>query len=240
MRSNDLAPRCLRLWFLDSLSMRTLKVAPSLLAADFARLEQEIGRVESHVDWLHLDIMDGHFVPNISFGIPVIAAIRKVSSLYFDCHLMTTNPDVYLEELARAGANLVTMHIEAVPDPTTPARKAREYGLDFGLVCNPSTPFEALAPFVEICDVVVVMSVEPGFGGQSFMPEVLEKVEKAREWVEERGLGTDIQIDGGITPTNAGQAVSAGANVLVAGTAVFGADDPAMAVAELRKSVAKE
>ena len=215
----------------------SIKIAPSLLAADFGRLESEIKKIEEHVDWLHLDVMDGHFVPNISFGIPVIQSIRGVTDLYFDCHVMTTNPDSYLEEFARAGVNLLSMHIEAIPDPTGPAERVKEMGLDFGLVLNPITPFEAVAPFVELCDLVVVMSVEPGFGGQSFMPEVLPKIEAAREWVENRGLTADIQVDGGITPENARLVTEAGANVLVAGSAVFGAEDPTSAVKEMRRAV---
>lgn len=215
---------------------RTIRIAPSLLAADFARLDREIARIEEHVEWLHLDVMDGHFVPNISFGIPVIESIRPVTDLYFDCHIMTTNPTAYLPELAKAGVDGVTMHIEAVPDPTGPAARAREVGLDFGLVINPGTPFEAVAPFAELCDLIVVMSVEPGFGGQAFMPEVLPKVEKAREWVENRGLGADIQVDGGIAPGNAGDVGSAGATVLVAGSAVFRADDPPSAIENMRRA----
>ncbi len=217
-----------------------VKIAASLLAADFSKLSEEIARIEDHVDWLHLDVMDGHFVPNVSFGIPVIQSIRGGTSLYFDCHIMTTNPDAYVSELATAGVDLVTMHIEAIPDPTRAAEKARSNGLSFGLALNPATPFESIAPFLEICDVVVVMSVEPGFGGQTFMPEVLPKVEAAREWVENRGLATDIQVDGGITPENAGTATNAGASVLVTGSAVFRADDPPKAVEMMRRAATRK
>ena len=219
--------------------MTTVKIAPSLLAADFARLEADVAAIEPFVDWLHLDVMDGHFVPNISFGMPIISSLRKVSDLYFDCHLMISNPETYLDALAEAGADLVTMHIEVVSDPASAAAKARKAGLDFGLACSPSTPFEEIAPYVEICDLILVMSVEPGFGGQSFMDDMLDKVRKAREWVEERGLRADIQIDGGITAATAAKAAAAGANVFVAGTTVFAADDPSAAVGELRRVTEK-
>jgi ribulose-phosphate 3-epimerase len=213
------------------------KIAPSLLAADFARLAEAVALVEPHVDLLHLDVMDGHFVPNISFGMPVIERLRPVTRLLFDCHVMTTNPDAYLEELAAAGVDLVTMHIEAAPDPTDAAALARKAGMQFGLVLSPPTPWEAVEPFVELCDLVLIMSVHPGFGGQAFMPEVLPKVETARKWVDSHGLATDIEIDGGITPSTLPAARDAGANVFVAGTAVFGAPDPVAAVAELRRVI---
>lgn len=219
--------------------MSGVKIAPSLLAADFSRLAEEIGRVEEAADWLHLDVMDGHFVPNISFGLPVIERIRGVSSLFFDCHLMTTNPDFFIEEFAKAGVDLLTMHTEAVPDPTGPAQRTRDAGLGFGLVLNPITPFAAVAPFAELCDLIVVMSVEPGHGGQRFIEPVLPKIEEAREWVENRGLMADIQVDGGITSDTAPLAVDAGATVLVAGTSVFRADDPGKAIADLRRAIEK-
>lgn len=213
-----------------------VKIAPSLLAADFSRLGDQIGAVAEHVEWLHLDVMDGHFVPNISFGIPVISSIRALTDLYFDCHVMTTNPDAYVAELADAGVDLITMHIEAIPDPTRAMQRAAEHEVDFGLVLNPGTAFEAVAPYVEACGTIVVMSVEPGYGGQVFQDRVLPKIEAAREWVEDHGLSTDIEVDGGITPENAGLAASAGATVLVAGTAVFGADDPIAAIEALRRA----
>lgn len=213
-----------------------VKIAPSLLAADFAKLGSEIEKVSSFVDWLHLDVMDGHFVPNISFGIPVIESIRDLTDLYFDCHVMTTNPDTYFAEFAKAGVDLVTIHIEAVPDPSAAIEKAADLGLEFGLVVNPGTPFEAVAEFVDRCHAVVIMSVEPGHGGQTFIPEVLSKIEIAREFVEEQGINADIEVDGGITPDNAGQVTAAGATVLVAGTSVFRADDPPAAVSALRRA----
>ncbi len=217
--------------------VREIKIAPSLLAADFAHLAEAIEAVQDEVDWLHLDVMDGHFVPNLSFGIPVIAALRPLTNLYFDCHLMTTNPDAYLVELAEAGTDMVTMHIEAVPNPVPALTKGRDAGLGVGLVINPGTPVESVEPFLELVDLVLVMSVEPGFGGQAFLPDVLPKLENLREMVENRGLPTDIQIDGGISPETAALAAEAGANVFVAGTAIFGAESPGLAAEELRRTI---
>lgn len=222
---------------IHSRSMDQIKIAPSLLAADFAHLGKEVARIEPHVDMLHLDIMDGHFVPNISFGMPVIKSLRSHTSLLFDCHMMTTNPDVYFDELREAGGDLAMIHIEAISDPTAAASKARAAGLGFGLVLNPPTPFVAVEPFMELADMVLVMSVHPGFGGQSFMPEVLRKIESARKWVDGHGLSVDIQIDGGINPETARLAGQAGANVFVAGTAIFRADDPVAAIKRLRQAI---
>lgn len=213
------------------------RIAPSLLAADFARLGEEVARVEAHIDLLHLDVMDGHFVPNLTFGMPVIAAVRAVTDLYFDCHLMVTNPVALFEPLAAAGANLVTIHIEVHPDPTRAADEARRNGLDFGLVLDPGTPFEAVSPFVELCDLLLVMSVHPGFGGQAFIPEVLPKLEAARKFIDSAGLRTDIEVDGGITTSTARLARDAGADVFVAGTSIFRAPDPVAAITSLRAVV---
>jgi ribulose-phosphate 3-epimerase len=217
--------------------MQRARIAPSLLAADFARLADDVGRIEQAVDMLHLDVMDGHFVPNISFGLPVIASLRAATSMYFDCHMMTTNPDAYLEELKVAGADLVTVHIEVIPNPTKVAQTARQIGLDFGLVLSPPTPFEAVEPFVELADLVLIMSVHPGFGGQAFMAEVLPKVEATRKYVDSHGFPVDIQIDGGITAETAPLARKAGVDVFVAGTAIFRDPDPLGAVLRLRSAI---
>jgi len=213
------------------------KIAPSILAADFAHLADDVARVADHVDLLHVDVMDGHYVPNLSFGMPVIEALRATTDLYFDCHLMVTNPTALFAPLKAAGASLVTIHVEIHPDPTQAAAQAREAGLDFGLVMNPGTPFEAVAPFAELCDLILVMSVEPGFGGQDFIPGVLRKVEAARKLVEDQGLNADIEIDGGVTPETARMARDAGANVFVAGTAIFRSPDPVAAVSRLRDAI---
>ncbi|MEE9297949.1 MAG: ribulose-phosphate 3-epimerase [Acidimicrobiia bacterium] len=213
------------------------RIAPSLLAADFAHLADDVGRVAPYVDLLHVDVMDGHFVPNLSFGMPVIEALRATTDLYFDCHLMVSNPISLFAPLVSAGGNLVTVHIEVHPDPTAAAAAARRAGLDFGLVLSPPTPFEAVAPYVELCDLLLVMSVNPGFGGQTFMSEVLPKVEAARKFVDSEGLSADIEVDGGINPENARLARDAGADVIVAGTAIFGDPDPVAAVGRLRAAV---
>lgn len=212
-------------------------MAPSLLAADFGRLGEQVAAIENDVEMLHLDVMDGHFVPNLSFGIPVIASLRPASRLEFDCHLMTTNPDALLPALAEAGADSVSFHIEAATDPTSVIKSARDLGLRVGLAVSPDTPWEGIEPFAEQCDLLLIMSVHPGFGGQSFIPEVLSKCESARKWVEEHGLKADIQIDGGIKIDNVVRARNAGVNVFVAGTAIFGASNPGAAARELRSMI---
>ncbi|MEX2323191.1 MAG: ribulose-phosphate 3-epimerase [Acidimicrobiia bacterium] len=217
-----------------------LSISPSILNADFTRLGEQVSLVEPHVEGFHLDVMDGHFVPNLSFGMPVIESLRTVTDLPFNCHLMVTNPVSLFGSLADAGATTVSVHIEVHPDPSVPAARARDLGLRFGLVLNPATPFEAVEPFVELCDVLLVMSVVPGFGGQSFIPDVLPKVEAARKFIDSSGLATDIEVDGGITPETIGMARRAGADVFVAGTAIFGSPDPVDAIARLRAAAEAE
>ncbi len=214
--------------------IKPARIAPSILAADFAFLADDVARVADHVDFLHVDVMDGHFVPNISLGMPVIASLRAVTDLKFDCHLMTLNPDAYLEDLKAAGGDLATVHIEVFPDPREVAAIARDVGMEFGIAINPPTPFEAIEPFIEIADMVVVMAVHPGFGGQGFIDAVLPKIERVRKFVDSAGLATDVEVDGGIGESTIRSARDAGADVFVAGTSVFRAPDPVAAVHELR------
>ena len=214
-----------------------VRIYPSLLAADFARLGAEVSRVAEVVDGLHVDVMDGHFVPNISFGLSVIEDLRPTTSLFFDTHLMMNNPGYFFPHFKAAGCDMVTVHIEVAPDPTALAARARAEGLAFGLTLNPPTPFEAVEPFLHLVDNVLIMSVYPGFGGQAFIPEVLTKVQRAREMIDAEGFSADIQIDGGITPETGRLARAAGADIFVAGTAIFGRPDPVEAVAALRAAV---
>jgi ribulose-phosphate 3-epimerase len=212
-----------------------VQIAPSVLSADFTRLGEEIRTVEeAGADRLHLDVMDAHFVPNLTFGPVVISAIRRLTDLFLDTHLMMTEPHRYLDPFAKAGCDGLTVHIEAYPDPREILGAIRERGLRAGLSINPPTPFETVEPFLEDADLLLVMSVNPGFGGQSFLPEVLPKLTRAAEIKRTRGLDLDLEIDGGIDPDTAPRAVEAGAEILVAGSAVFKAPDPARAVQDIR------
>ncbi|MGN0166584.1 MAG: ribulose-phosphate 3-epimerase [Acetatifactor sp.] len=197
-------------------------LSPSILAADFCKLGEQIREVENAgAQYLHIDVMDGLFVPSISYGMPVIASIRKCSSLFFDVHLMIEKPERYVKEFADSGADLINFHLEATEDVEGTIAKIRSLNKKVGITIKPGTPAEAVEPYLEQVDMVLVMTVEPGFGGQKLIPECLGKVTAIRRMAAERGLQTDIEVDGGITVENVEHALQAGANVIVAGSAVF-------------------
>jgi ribulose-phosphate 3-epimerase len=214
---------------------RPLIIAPSLLAADFARLGEEVAAIEAAgADWLHLDIMDGHFVPNISFGPAVVKALRKHSRMPFDVHLMIAPADPFLAAFAEAGADLISLHPEAGPHLHRSLQTIRALGKKAGVVLNPGTPAAAVAPVLDLVDLILVMTVNPGFGGQSFIHSQLSKIAELRRMIAVTGRQIHLQIDGGVTAETAPLCVEAGADVLVAGTAVFGKPDYAAAIAALR------
>jgi ribulose-phosphate 3-epimerase len=206
-----------------------LRVAPSILSADFGELAGAVEDVEPVVDWLHLDVMDGHFVPNLSLGPPVVSSLRQRSNLFFDTHLMITDPDRYLEAFRDAGSDGCTVHVE-VGRTAAHCSQMRDLGLRVGLAANPDTPFSAIDPFLDLVDMVLCMTVFPGFGGQSFIAEVMPKVHQVRQAVRDRRLDVDVEVDGGIDEHTVSEASAAGANVFVAGSAVFGRIDPVAAV----------
>lgn len=219
--------------------MITHKLAPSVLAADFAHLADHVAAVEKHSDLLHVDVMDGHFVPPITIGPVVVKALRRVTSLPLECHLMVTEPLEQSEQFAEAGANSVVWHLEASPDPHPVLERARALGMRAGLAINPETPAEDVIPFLEEIDVLNIMTVNPGWAGQAFLHEVLPKIRAARDHVDRRGLKLDISVDGGVNMETAVHCLEAGANVLGAATAIFGRPDPAAAAEELRRLMAK-
>src|SRR5215212_5960412 len=212
-------------------------IAPSLLSADFARLADEVQRI-ADADWVHVDVMDAHFVPNLTLGLPVVRAIQAVSPVPLDCHLMIEDPERWAPGYAELGARNVTVHAEACTDPRAVARDLRAAGALAGLAIKPGTPLEDYLDVLTAFDTLLVMSVEPGFGGQSFIAEVLPKVTRARELVDTGHLKLLVEIDGGINADTIEQAAEAGADVFVAGSAVYGADDPGRAIAALRARAA--
>ena len=212
-----------------------IKIAPSILSADFANLERDIRRIDT-ADYVHVDVMDGLFVPNITIGIPVVKSIRPTTALPLDVHLMIDRPVRYVETFCQAGADIVTVHVEADTEENTgkALELIRSQGKRPGVVIKPGTPAEAVLPFLDQCAMVLVMTVEPGFGGQAFMPDMMDKVRAIRGWIDSRGLDCELEVDGGIGPATAPVAVAAGVNALVAGSAVYKAADIPGRIRELR------
>ena len=210
-------------------------ISPSLLSADFGCLGADAQRMESAgADWLHYDVMDGHFVPNISIGIPVLKSLKKYTSVPLDVHLMISEPLRYVAEFAKAGADLITFHVESDDDPVKTIEAIRAAGCRPSISVKPGTPAEALFPYLELVDMVLVMTVEPGFGGQSFMADMMPKARALRDEITKRGLDVMVEVDGGISEKNAALCAENGIDVLVSGSTIFGAEDPADMIAQIR------
>ena len=217
------------------MASRRIKIAPSILAGDFSRLGDEAVKVEkAGADILHFDVMDGHFVPNLTLGPQAARDVRKRTSLFIDCHLMVDNPELFIEPFAKAGTNNLTFHVEVTGDPRKIIGLIKSFGVNCGMSLKPDTPAEAVFPYLEEIDMLLVMSVYPGFGGQEFMPESIDRIRAIRKEAERLGTDLDIEVDGGINPETAPLVIEAGANVLVAGTAIYGSPDVAKAITTLR------
>lgn len=211
-------------------------IAPSILSADFSRLGEEIKAIEkAGADWVHIDVMDGHFVPNITIGPPVIASLRKITSLPFDVHLMIQDPDRYIDKFAEAGADIITVHVESSPHLHRNVQRIKAEGCKAGVSLNPATSLSTLDFILSEIDLILIMSVNPGFGGQEFIPAVLPKIRSLRERLKEKGLKIDIEVDGGVNLNNIAQISQAGGNIFVAGNAVFTTPDYAKTIQELKQ-----
>ncbi|MEH6953885.1 ribulose-phosphate 3-epimerase [Neobacillus drentensis] len=212
-----------------------VKIAPSILSADFSKLGEEIIAVEKGgADYIHVDVMDGHFVPNITIGPLIVEAIRPITKLPLDVHLMIENPDQYIEAFAKAGADYITVHVEACRHLHRTIQNIKSFGIKAGVVLNPATPVESIQHIIGDIDMVLLMSVNPGFGGQKFIPEILPKIKKVKEMAEQKGLDIEIEIDGGVNSETAKLCVEAGATVLVAGSAIYNQEDYAEAISLIR------
>lgn len=209
-------------------------ISPSMLAADFLHLEKDVEMVNQHADLFHLDIMDGTFVPNISYGFPVVEAIASIAQKPLDVHLMIVHPEKYIERFARIGVSMLSFHLNATDKPAQTLLHIRETGMKAGLVINPDMPVESLYPYLHLCDHIILMSVYAGFGGQKFIEETYDRIRTLKAEIDRLQLSVKIEIDGGVCPENAGKLIEAGAEILVAGSAVFKSDDPATTVSLLR------
>ena len=217
-----------------------IKLAPSILSADFARLLEDVKKVENAgCEYLHIDVMDGHFVPNITLGPNVVKSLRKDVDMVFDAHLMIENPDNYIKEFADAGCDIIVVHQEACTHLHRTIQNIKSHGVKAGVALNPATPIETIKYVLEDVDMVLLMSVNPGFGGQSYIPVVTKKIKELRALIDEMGLDIDIEVDGGVKPSNISEVVNAGANVIVAGSAIFNAGDIDEAVKSLRGNASK-